>query len=430
MTDNVSRLWRDPDALPDYLEDELEHSIFHHSMSITQMAALSAGLMSSPEDPLLFDPREEQNVEKLRFESLKRLAPAATGYYWDVEHFLKDHSNYNSPVQLIGHLLRELESTLRGAWWALLDFSAPEATKLTKEDEVHSQQIKILSDRFGLSSEERTTWLHARNLNRHAHYRVVGVMKIYTPEFEEEARHLLNLFKRIAHAAEDIYGAALLRIAPILSAGPSQAPKVALTQHIPNNPVLRQWFLAQIDDPKWLPVLQRLHFLDDAVDMYWQNGAAVMPVSHAARTVARLAGVSLNSEVLNSLVGTWMNVDNPRVHCDAARILQSASEPIYLNHVSEIHCKLAESPWHARIIRVLGGPGVLRFPSEALRLSLRAHRDGNKDIAEALARAVAKSLHRFSSDDDRRNTTHHAILGTDVMNKAEYKWLLKNLKQD
>lgn len=197
--------WRNPDELPDYLDDDLEHSVIHHTFSIRYAAELTAGMMSSPDDPLLFDPEDPRRDREPTFESLKRLSPAAAGYYSDAEYILNSQADFHSPVQLIGHLLRELDSTIRVAWWELLRFADPNVKLPEGDANTHSGQITVLSNRFGLSFKETETWLTALNLNKHAHYRGVGAVKEFTPLFDQEARNLLALYTRAVTAAEALY---------------------------------------------------------------------------------------------------------------------------------------------------------------------------------------------------------------------------------
>lgn len=421
--------WRDPYQLPDYLDDELEHQLHGFTTGVEHLADLMVSMTGPVEDPLIETSTHTHSAERAHvLRVLERTSPAANGYFDDALRILDGELEVNSPVEILAHLLRELESSIRGIWWDLLCFVDDDAESLRQSarqdsgnrDARHMEQIEHMGKYLRLTDKETAHWKRtAQKLPGLAHKGRIGPPKQLTEETHELAVSLLHLLGRAVQSSETTYGDALLRAADFLGKPPTQKNRKALTGRFPYNPPLRHWFLTQIDDPAWLVPLHKDGFLD-VQEMFIANGSPVAPTSHGARTVARLAGEHHDIAALRDILHEFFKAHNPRAHTDAVQALLIHDSSLYMEFVPSISELVIHSSSHSDLTRLVGDRGILRFPSHVLRLALRAQREHETETFHQL---VSATVHGMQQNSDK--SVHAALIGIGDVPKREWKSLIK-----
>jgi hypothetical protein len=418
----ATRVWRDPEDLEAYLDDELEQSVYAFSMSSLSLSHMLVGTLSMPDDPLLnldSDPKTGASATTL---ALERLSPSAADLYTKASQEYTDVSHNPVSVITLAHVLRELDATIRSVWWDLTCSTDQEAKRVRQQaldadpgarDAPHHVQIGLLASRLGLSQYDTETWLQATSLHRLAHRGRIGPTRRLSHEEDERLAEFLRLIPRIVSGTESAYGDALVRAAALIDAGSSKAATTVLTQHFPYHPPLRHWLLAQVDTPSWLRPLHRAEMLAPAEPMTRDAlGSPVAPVAHGARATARVAPMLRDDDLVRGLATEWLSINNPRLHTDVIQILLELPSGLYQEFIPRLCSWLTESPYHAEIVRLVGDRGVLRFPSHCLALALRALGEGQVVHADRLAVVTAEAIADSSRDgDDFTKQANLALLG-------------------
>lgn len=332
--------------------------------------------------------------------ALQRVSPSAAEFYTSAQDIYAHVDTQPAAVNLLFHMLRELDSTIRDVWWNLTCFGDEGGRQAREEgrreggkDAPHSRQIAILSRRLGLSTDDETTWQRCRSDPKFAHRGKIGPTRRLNPEQKGFVEQALTLFGRIARATESAYGDAIVRAAAMLDAGPDGQTTKVLSGQFPYHPPLRNWLLAQVDSPVWLRPLHAADMLRPAEALEYQpDGTAVAPTCPGARVVGRLARVTADRELLAGLLDEWLTIRNPRLHTDVVHVLVESPLPLYERYVATLCGWLQTSPEHGDITRLVGDAGVLRFPSHCLRLAARALHDGRDAVAEELACSTSRAL--------------------------------------
>ena len=436
------RVWRDPEQLEPYLDDELEHTIYGFKMGVGFAGGIIAAALGVPDDPLLdaaTTPDQAATAAALR--ALERLSPEAADFYRRAQQSFQEVHEAPAAVEMLGHALRELDGIVRDVWWDLMCFVDEQARQAredaigrdpTARDAQHTTQIRLLSRRLKLTPDEEQTWLRCVKLHEFAHRGRIGPSRRLSPDEAEFVEDLLVLFIRIVQATESTYGDAVLRAAAFLEAAPTSGVARVLTRRFPHHPPLRRWFLAQIDHPLWLRPLHKADMLAPAEPLYVQDdGSPVAPMSPGARATARVAGALRDDALLKELISGWLSVNNPRLHTDVIQILVETPSPLYKDYVAALRHWLWTSSNHRQLVRLVGDLGSLRFPSHCLRLADRALRDGQVDLARHLANSTAEAMAYEAHDEESfLDLANLALLGAEpVLSHASRSLLIDVLRK-
>lgn len=410
------RTWRDVDELPDFLDDELEQSFFVHSLTSRALAGMVGGLMAPPDDPLLDSAsgsRQQQMAEK----ALARISPQARDHAKSVREFLNEGSAGTSRVEIIAHLLRELEALIRGLYWEIACSTDPlaaetrnvaKASDLNARDASHREQVDYLASVLGFSENETRVWRAMRDLPRHAHRTNFRERKELDEQLKLRFTATLDLLEKVAIQSESSYGSAITMIAGLARRPAPPGASRILDRSVPAHPRLTEWFFSQVEDSSWLDPLFQARMLDDSKPMDYERLMA--PASHASRLLARLAKSVKDGSVITRLFDGWIDVDNPRLHTDMAEVLLRRGGPMSL--VDDLLQWTDLTEYHSRTTRLMGDRGVLRFPSHCLKLiDLQLRKGGNSEAVRSV-QFLAQSLGKWSGDaDDLENQAHLCLAG-------------------
>lgn len=420
--------WVDPDELDSWLDDELEHELHTFFVRNTYAAASLGSMFNISDDQLLSQKLDEDDPADsdadLTARKLKRLSLAAYDCYIDTIRMLDSSNIFRDEWRLVGHLLRELDSIIRGMWWELTCFSdsraraCREAAKQDSRDTPYKGQIDILSWYISLNSDEIQTW---KDLGSTAHviaHRRDGSKR--PSEEDELVSKYLDLLPSIAAGIEKSYGLVVVLAARLIREKPNKRTNNILKNHFPSYPPLRKWFLGQISDPVWLRPLYKAKMLLPADSLYMdQTGNPIAPTCPGSRMVARVVDSTNDIQLIKELVDHWLTISNPRLHADVVQILISCRKSVYLDYVEALCSIISGSYFHGVIVRLVGDLGVLRFPSQMLRLAVRAYREQQTVTSEKLIDSVAETLYKNSYGNDLESQVELSLRGARMSHSQE-----------
>lgn len=408
-----------PETLPDYLNDELERSVFTHTMTSSSMAGILGGILSGPEDPLLQVESESPPPNDRHLRAFRRLYVEAEGLALRVRHDLDHPVPRAAQVTPIGNSLRELEAMIRQVWWDTACFVDPSAAELRSDakkqnpdarDASSNKQIDYLAERCHFSPDLTAVWKKAE-LHSRTHRKNAWTVR----ELDTDTReHFETILAALGHATlqcEAMYSAALVRIVGLLEEGPSKDAEDVLRRSFPAHTGLRAWLFAQIDDPAWLRILGKAEMLGEDLETIRDDQMLRAPESATARLLVRLMeGPGLGDFDFAPLLGEWVSIDNPRLHTDCARVLTLMPQAERLDP-EPLLSWLERDYLHSQTTRLIGDQGCLRFPSACLDLARVLLNEGQRSSAAAVARRVRRAVANTSGEDHTEEQLWMALRG-------------------
>ncbi|MBI5367168.1 MAG: hypothetical protein HZA54_09035 [Planctomycetes bacterium] len=337
---------------------------------MSSLQDLTTRLRVEPPTPLTptagIAPRDEALIRRLH-----QLSPAAATFVRDAAQLLATDPPLASASHLLGHLLREAESSIR----AVLLAGAGAATPPTEHGR-HAAEIARCVAELGLPDAHGLAALWKRlggELHRSAHRSGVEA-----PRAVDEARapwpEFLSLIEGILNAYRDRYGARLAEIDRLLAARPpTRAAADALIAKAPTGTVNRSYVCEQLREPAWLAPLLAAGFFRYPPDARkrpdGQGQGESYPAWPESRLLDRLAAAAPRE--VAAVIQELPETKNPWVHRDA--IAAAARMP------AALAAGLA-----ARMVAWLRTEDPIECPLDAARFALHLARGGSAEAALAV----------------------------------------------
>ena len=258
----------------------------------------------------------------------KLLGPGPADFYKDACSLMDDPLRLSSTSHLVGHLMREIESALRGVLQPLTQVAGT-VGKPTKKDKQNSQKFEITSilTFLGISLDDEVAqkWLsQAGTYHIKAHREALGAPRPLSSmgEFFQEFEGILDY---VLNRMEANYTWVFAKVDALAVKSPAtHADMDVLLGSVPQDIVALGRFFERASDPSWLPLV-RDHGMYDSPpepELNAEEGTVSFPRWPQAQLLVRLASECPDAvvEILSNIPAT----DNIYVNAaivDVARAL-------------------------------------------------------------------------------------------------------------
>ncbi|MDD5750325.1 MAG: hypothetical protein PHU56_01580 [Candidatus Pacebacteria bacterium] len=213
----------------------------------------------------LSGPFKLNEQQKPIYDRLFRLVgPGAAAFYKDACRHMVVQPPFEATTHIVGHLLREVESSLRDV---LRTFTG--STDKPKGDGAHEQDIQAILKalEYDDSDPVAKTWLSFtkdNSLHSHAHRHNLDSARIINKEFLEFWSQMGSIIDDVLDKFESKYTKVFDTLDALAKKDdPTSDDAKTIHLHIPNNLVAHQRFFSQLENPKWLSLLKKEGIFSD-----------------------------------------------------------------------------------------------------------------------------------------------------------------------
>jgi hypothetical protein len=313
------------------------------------------------------DPRQQTIYEELK----ELVGPGPAAFFRDVCRLMDSPNSLESTAHLVGHLLREMESALRGVLKTIRS-----GDRLSHEEEIRSI-LRSLGIPEG--SETERAWLE---LARHLHA-VAHRCGLEAPRSLQEAQALWEHTQTLMPVLLSGIRERFLDWFPLLDKillepTPTKEDVKRLVDDIPNNAVMRHYFFDRLENPEWIQLLleKGLFRNPPSAEPDEEQGTINFPPWPEMRYLTRMA--RYKPELVAEIIGQMPDTDNAAVQRDLADAL--------LEMPAETAARLLE-----RAKKWAGSPYLL-LPEKLGALFVHLAKGGKSGEAIELARVLLDVL--------------------------------------
>jgi hypothetical protein len=256
-------------------------------------------------------------------DALHRLVgPGPAAFFRDACRLTAEPSLFEATSHQVGHLIREIESSLR----AVLKTVAPAASASTS---AHEKTIRVILQALEIASDDPVAlaWLRTApgedGLHSRAHRDSLESPRPVDDEFKAFWEDIQGIFDEVLKRFEKHFLEVHKTIDTIVAKGNPTADDVSfLKNNIPNNLVAREYLFERLPGPQWLELLAKDGFFADppAADRDATAGTISFPPWPPGRYLARMAKMpEVGQLVLDVSLGVAAT-DNIRVHETLAEV--------------------------------------------------------------------------------------------------------------
>lgn len=313
--------------------------------------------------------------------------------------------NLESTSHLLGHIAREIESSVRAVLLPIADRSdvdrAPAARDTTSSGsgDRHTAEVRRIVNALGLPEDDGVgaVWirLSRRGFAAHAHRRSL-----------ERPRPFDNRTAEMWGDLETIVGGSLARcelrfldfkdaVDRLISKPIPNAKDIrTLKEHLPNSPVLRQYFFGTLQHSGWLDPLNAAGFFNEAppVAVDEEGGRRSVPYWPQIDYLKRMSLDAERHASLHQIVNSLAPTDNELVQTGLCELLVALPTNLSADCVD-------------RVVDWLKAPAALsQLPEQAARFACRLVAGGFEEGALRIVAALLSSRHALSEADTGRNS--------------------------
>jgi hypothetical protein len=254
------------------------------------------------------------------------IGPGAAAFYKDACYLMEINTPLESTAHLVGHLCREIESSLRAVLTKLLEQNTDEKVS---GDEKHKNAILAALKMLGIPETSNTaeTWLNLSGknnksgLHKRAHREDLAPPRIISEEFQDFWKQMYVLLDEVldkfeTHASKIRANLDNLLAKPI----PTLKDISYLRNNIPNSSFALGYFFDQLQSPEWIELLYEENFFDNPPGIEADAEAKTFrfPIWAQSRYLIKVAPVKpeIVLEIAIKLLETGCN--NIRIYEDLA----------------------------------------------------------------------------------------------------------------
>jgi hypothetical protein len=332
----------------------------------------------------LTTPRQERIYHQLN----NLVSHGAAEFYQDACHLMAMHPPLATTTHLVGHALREVDSSLRAVLLPLNFPEPPQCPACGTRPEGHKQRIDHIAKEYGFSSELHQAWLdisvdRTSGLHHHAHRDDLDLPRGRDQTFDAFFDRFEEVLEAVLNQAAVGYTNALDQLDRLLEkAEPTNDELRWLKTHVPNNANTLGYFFQRLRHPRWLPRLRSKGFFDrppDAVQDPTTGRWRYLPWPQGEYLV-HMAAVDETQSLVAAIASQIADTSNPYVQGDLAAIMAALPADLAASLV-------------AKKVQWLDGGGAAWLEDERLaQLVLTLTRGGHADMAWTLLKALLSSL--------------------------------------
>ncbi len=297
----------------------------------------------TPSQPQKRTPQFKNPIQKRIYESLKLVGEGPAASYKDACAILQDSEPFDCASHIIGHLLREIDSSLRDVLLLLGEKSGK--TKPPKLDEVFKllglkevdekakriaaifsdtrrQEIEAVLNILGIDkdSKEAQDWIDAK-LHKMAHRRQLEKPRPIGKDFLESWQGMEKIFLVLSERLAANYTSYINQIDQILKVERPQRLDVEKLAKIPRSFTTMQHLFEKLKtkSPAWLPLLQREGYFSEppAPEYDSEKKATYYTLWPASRYLVHMSATkAVDPEEIFKIISAVPKTGNPRIHLD------------------------------------------------------------------------------------------------------------------
>jgi hypothetical protein len=270
------------------------------------------------------DPRQERIYRRLLF-----IGPGPAAFFKDACALMAGTGGLQTTAHLVAHLLREVESGLRAV---LLPYGAtPEPGADAATEGSHKGEVKAILAAYGINETDPaaeawlrlTGWDPETGLARLAHRRALGPPRPADEGVHRAWEEVQSLLDVVLEKFETRFLEPFKVVDDLLSREtPSAADVKRLKNNVPSNPVTLGHFFDKLDNPKWLPLLDKEGFFayPPALERDEAAGTVALPPWPASRYLGRMAKVESAQALVVDIAERVPETENVRIYEDLADV--------------------------------------------------------------------------------------------------------------
>lgn len=185
---------------------------------------------------------------------LNLVGAGAQTFYFDVCRLRDTQPLFETTTHLIGHLIREIESSLRDVLLVFAESSE------RPQNNIHAWEISQIITGLDISNENPVVELWLRHAPTLAHARAhrdnLQPPRPVDKEFLQYVDEMETIFDFILTNVEAKYLTIFDALDKRLLVDPPTAADAKWLKNIPNNPAALGYFFSRLNDPRWLPLLK------------------------------------------------------------------------------------------------------------------------------------------------------------------------------
>ncbi len=290
------------------------------------------------------DPRHERIHRRLA----RLIGPGAAAFFRDACKVVEEAPAFQTTSHIVGHLLRETESSIRYAFQPLIKSAGPRP-----KDAGHRFQIEqtLSALNIPLTDPVAKAWLaiagkeNDKGLAGLAHRRDLGPPRPFDGGARQAVEQIVTVLDAVLEKVEarwEVFLATFDALAKTEHPNAKHAEELRL--RLPNSLQARSHFFGQLGNPEWLDPLGREGFFKQPPEPVVDDEAdtILFPPWPESQFLLRMAqaGVRAVQEQVVAIAGGIPDADNVRVYDDLASIALAVPPDLANRLVPRIQAKL------------------------------------------------------------------------------------------
>ncbi len=279
----------------------------------------------SSDSPILF--RFEEPLQKRIYDSLVELiGPGPATFFRDackLMHRAKTAVELETTTHLVGHLIRETDSSVRGVLRPLAEKHIPPNTQ--NENQKRKQEINAIINALNLDGKEPyiKSWINIR-IDKYAHRSALSLPRPISPKFLDFWNNIQFTYDVLLQKLKDHYVFYVRQIDDILKTSqPGKKEITRLRNQIPNNFVIQRYFFEQLYDktPLWLDLLYKNGYFKNLPEPEYdtEKQLTYYTLWPASRYLAHIASKKIvKPDIVLQVITDIPKTKNTRIHVDIA----------------------------------------------------------------------------------------------------------------
>ena len=277
----------------------------------------------SADSPILF--RFEDPFQKRIYDSLVELiGPGPAAFFKDACKLMyraKTGSEFETTTHLVGHLIRETDSSIRGVLRPLAEKHIPSKTQ--NKTQKRKQEIKAIITALNLNEKEPyiKSWMNIR-IDKYAHRPALSLPRPISQKFLNFWDNIQFTYDALLQRLKDHYAFYVRQIDDILKTSqPGKKEITRLRNQVPNNFVIQRYFFEQLKDkaPLWLELLYKNDYFRNPPEPEYdaEKQLTYYTLWPASRYLVHIASKKIvKPDIILQVITDIPKTKNTRIHVD------------------------------------------------------------------------------------------------------------------
>ena len=274
--------------------------------------------------------------QNIIFERLNRLVgPSAASFYFDACEIMKSEPQFRATTNLVGFLLREIESSLRDVLESInnikkeVDSCGPSDKQ--KKPSNHAEEIETILDALEFPKEHEVfnAWLSmpgSDGLQKYTHRDGLKKPRLVDDAFISIWNQMETILMAVLDKFEAKYNNVFKTLDELTAKeDPTAEDATRIRNNIPNNFVAHEYFFSRLSNSKWLPLLKKEGFFKETPSPEYdeENKGYRFPTWPQAVYLGKIA--SVESDGVADVLKGIEDADNATVKAQLLSVIANLS---------------------------------------------------------------------------------------------------------